>query len=372
VLLEDFRAVKAADPYSPSAPTHMARKFELERELPEARVVALLEQVLGAPEVRQVAGVVRQRLGRPLEAHDLWYDGFRPRTRFTEADLDQRTRARFPTAAAFARDLPAILGALGFTPEKAAWLAERIEVDPARGSGHAAGAARRGDKARLRTRVGPEGMDYKGFNIAVHELGHNVEQTFGLYGVDSTLLQGVPNTAFTEAIAFVFQARDLSVLGLGAADAEAKRLLALNDLWMTWEISGVALLDVAVWRWMYQHPAASPAELRVATLRLARELWNRWYAPVLGVRDSPLLAIYSHMIHSFLYLPDYPLGHLISAQIEQHLGALPPAELGAEVERMTRYGKVAPDVWMQHATGQPVSADPLLRAARQALQAGPP
>ena len=182
----------------------------------------------------------------------------------------------------------------------------------------------------------------------------------------------MPNTAFTEAIAFVFQARDLAVLGLGSPDAEARRLLALNDLWMTWEISGVALLDLEVWRWMYQHPKASAAECRQATLRIARETWNRWYAPVLGVRDSHLLAIYSHMIHSFLYLPDYPLGHLISAQIEQHLAALPPAGLGAEVERMTRYGKVAPDVWMQHATGAPVSAEPLLKAARQALQAGPP
>jgi hypothetical protein len=371
VLLQDFRAVKAADPYSPTAPTHLARKFELERELPEARVVALLEQVLGAPEVRQVAALIQQRLGRPLEAHDLWYDGFRPRARFTEADLDQRTRARYPTAAAFAKDLPTTLGALGFTPEKAAWLAERIEVDPARGSGHASGAARRGDKARLRTRVGADGMDYKGFNIAVHELGHNVEQTFSLYGVDSTLLQGVPNTAFTEAIAFVFQARDLTVLGLGTPDADARRLLALNDLWMTWEISGVALVDIGVWRWMYQHPGATPAELREATLRIAREVWNRWYAPVLGVKDSPLLAIYSHMIHSFLYLPDYPLGHLISAQIEEHLGARPPNELGAEVERMTRHGAVAPDLWMQHATGSPVSAEPLLRAARRALQAGP-
>ncbi len=368
--LAGFQAVRAADPYSPSAPTHLARKFELERELPEARVVALLEEVLGAPEVKRVAALVQQRLGRPLEAHDLWYDGFRPRARFTEADLDARTKARWPTAAAFEKDLPVILGSLGFSPTQAAWLAERIAVDPARGSGHAAGAARRGDKARLRTRVGADGMDYKGFNIAVHELGHNVEQTYSLYQVDSTLLQGVPNTAFTEAIAFVFQARDLEVLGLGAPDAEARRLLALNDLWMTWEISGVGLVDIQVWRWMYAHPKATPAELREAALKIARDVWNRWYAPVLGVRDSPLLAIYSHLIHSFLYVPDYALGHLISSQIEEHLSAQPPGRLGAEVERMTTYGAVAPDLWMKHATGAEVSAKPLLRAAARALDAG--
>lgn len=370
-LLDAFHAVKAADPFSPLAPTHIARKFELERELPEARVVALLEQVLGAPEVRQVAALIQKRLGRPLEPFDIWYDGFRPRTRYTEATLDALTRTRYPTPAAFAADLPRILGALGFTPAKAAWLAERIEVDPARGSGHALGAGRRGDKAHLRTRVGPAGMDYKGFNIAVHELGHNVEQTFSLQEVDSTLLQGVPNTAFTEAVAFVFQARDLEVLGLPAAGAEARRLLALNDLWMTWEISGVALVDLGVWRWMYQHPRATPAELREATLQQARDVWNRWYAPVLGPRDVTLLAIYSHMISSFLYLPDYPLGHLIAAQLEAHFAALPPGTLGVEVERVTRFGAVVPDLWMRNAVGQPVSAQPLLDAAAAALAAQP-
>jgi oligoendopeptidase F len=213
-------------------------------------------------------------------------------------------------------------------------------------------------------------MDYKGFNIAVHELGHNVEQTFSLQEVDSTLLQGVPNTAFTEAVAFLFQARDLEVLGLPAASAEERRLLALNDLWMTWEIAGSALVDLGVWRWMYRHPGATPAQLREETLRLARETWNRWYAPVLGRRDATLLAIYSHLVNSFLYLPDYPLGHLIAAQLEAHVAALPPGSLGAEVERVTRFGAVTPDLWMQHAVGQPVSARPLLDAAAAALAAG--
>jgi hypothetical protein len=131
----------------------------------------------------------------------------------------------------------------------------------------------------------------------------------------------------------------------------------------------VALVDIGVWRWMYQHPRATPAELRQATVRVAREIWNRWYAPVLGVKDSPLLAAYSHMIESFLYLPDYPLGRLISAQIEGHLAALPPERLGAEVERMSSFGSVAPDLWMRNATGAEVSAGPLRRAAARALEA---
>lgn len=364
-LLETFQAARAADPYSPIAPTHLARKFELEREIPEARVTALLEEVLGSPLVPRIARRIEGRLGRKLEPFDLWYDGFRPRARFTEAELDRMTKQRYPTVEAFQRDLPAVLGKLGFAPDKARWLAAHVVVEPARGSGHALGAAKRNDLPHLRTRVGKDGMDYKGFNIAIHELGHNVEQAFSLYEVDHTLLAGVPNTAFTEALAFVFQARDLEVLGLPAPDPEARRLLALNDLWMTYEIAGVALLDTAVWRWMYAHPQATPAELREATLGLARGLWNRWYAPVFGVRDVPLLAIYSHMISSFLYLPDYPIGHLIAAQIEERVAGA--KALGPEFERMASFGAVTPDLWMEHATGKPVGTGALLEAAARAL-----
>lgn len=369
-LLQCFRAVRLADPHSPAAPTHLQRRFEIDRELPEARVVALLREVLDSPLLPRVARIAEKRLGRPLEPFDLWYDGFRPRSRHTESELDARVRSRYPDLAAFERDVPRILEELGFGAERARSLAERIAVDPARGSGHAQPAGRRGDRPRLRTRVGPGGMDYKGYNIAIHELGHNVEQVVSLYDVDSPLLAGVPNTAFTEALAFVFQARDLELLGLGKPDPEAARLLALDDLWATAEIAGVALVDIGVWRWMYQHPRATPAELREAALRIAREVWNTHFARLFGVRDSTLLGVYSHMLHSFLYLPDYPLGHLIAAQIREKLQTAP--SFGAEVERMARFGSVAPDLWMRNATGEPVSAGPSLRAAAAALEAEEP
>jgi hypothetical protein len=371
-ILANFRAAKAADPYSPSAPTHIARTFDLQREIPEARVVAMLEEVLGSPELKQVARRISERLGRPLEPFDVWYAGFKPRSKHTEADLDAMTRARYPTAEAFAKALPETLQKLGFSAEKAGWLAERIEVDPARGSGHAMPAARRGDHPHLRTRIGKDGMDYKGFNIAIHELGHNVEQVFSLYGVDHTLLAGVPNVAFTEAMAFVFQARDLEVLGLSARDDEARALAALNDLWATAEIAAVALVDLGMWHWMYDHPQATPAQLREATVQLAKDAWNRWWAPLVGVRDVPLLAIYSHMVNNQLYLPDYPIGHLIAAQVEEHVAQLPAGRsLGDEFERMTTFGALAPDLWMRNATGEPVSARPLLRAAASALGTAP-
>ena len=49
------------------------------------------------------------------------------------------------------------------------------------------------------------------------------------------------------------------------------------------------------------------------------DMWNRYFAPVFKKKDVILLGIYSHMIDSSLYLPDYPIGHLIANQIEaQH------------------------------------------------------
>jgi hypothetical protein len=363
-LLAHFKAARKADPHSPVAPTAIARSFE-QREIPEERVRALLVQVLSSPLVPKVAAEIEQRLGRKLEPQELWYDGFRPRSAFSEKDLDATTRKRYPTPEAFAADIPNILKKLGFSEEKAAFLAQHIRVDPSRGAGHAMPAYRRGDFPRLRTRVEKDGMNYKGYNIAVHELGHNVEQVFSLYGVDHTLLTGVPNNSFTEALAFVFQARDMELLGLAKPDPAADRLRVLNDFWQTWEIAGVSLVDIDTWHWMYQHPNATPAELRDAVTRISREVWNRYYAPVLGARDSVLLGIYSHMIAYPLYLCDYPLGHMVAFQIEEHLKARGP--LGAEFERMARFGSVTPDQWMIHATGAPVGADPLLRATERAL-----
>lgn len=373
-LLAQFRAARAADPYSPSSPTAIARSFE-GREIPEERVQQLFLDVLTSPLVPQVAAEIERRLGRKLEPQDLWFDGFKARASIPEAKLDEKTRRKYPTAAAFKADLPRILRDLGFAKPTAQWLADHIVVDPARGAGHALQSARRGDVPHLRTRVEANGMDYKGYNIAVHELGHNVEQLFSLYKVDSTLLAGVPNNAFTEAIAFVFQARDLELLGMKNTNEKAHAEAVLNDFWSTWEIAGVALVDVAVWHWLYEHPQATPEQLRDATVRIAGDIWKKYYAPVLGGVDvngkaTPLLGIYSHMIAYPLYLADYPLGHLIALQIEEQIDKATSSKkttLGAEIERMCVVGAVPPDAWMQNASGEPVSAGPLLRATERAL-----
>jgi hypothetical protein len=364
-LLAIFQAESRADPYSPAAPTFIARRFEIDRQMSEARVRTMLEQVPGSPQFAAVARLIEARLGRPLEPFDIWYNGFRPMGAYTEAQLDAIVRARYPTAAAYKADMPNILTRLGFTPERAAYLQAHIDVEPSRGPGHAMPPGMAGQKARLRTRVEPGGMNYKGFNIAVHEMGHNIEETFSMNLVDHHLLAGVPNTAFTEALAMMTQGHDMEVLGLTKPDARSQALSTLDVFWATSEISGVALVDIGVWHWMYDHPRATPAELKEATLGIARDVWNRFYAPVFHQRDVTLLAIYSHMISDQLYLPDYPIGHLIGFQVEEQIRKT--GDFGGEYERMTKFGNVAPDLWMKNATGKPVGPEALLTATQRAL-----
>lgn len=365
VLLNIFKACKLMDPYSPTAPTLIDRRFNEDREIPEAGFRSILEQVLTSKEVVEISKMISERLGRPLEPFDLWYTGFQSRGTYSEEYLDKLCKQRYPSLQAFQDDIPNILMKLGFDKKKAKYIGAQIQVDPVRGSGHAWGAAMRFEKAHLRTDVMPDGMGYKGFNTAMHELGHCTEQTISLHWIDEYMLNGVPNTAFTEGMAFVFQGKDIEVLGLKKPNEKALAGKALHDLWGTYEIAGVAMVDIDVWHWMYDHPEATAAELKDAVIEIAKKHWNTYYEPIFGHKDCILLAIYSHMIHSGLYLPDYPLGHIVAAQVEHYVEN--SGNLGSEVERMNLLGCIAPDLWMKKATGSPVSAQPMLDAASKAI-----
>ena len=364
-LLSVFHALRAADPYTPAAPTFIQKRFDRDREIPEDEAERLLRAVLEAPELDELARRIETRVGRPLEPFDVWYPGYKPRASRSEEELNRAVRERYPTAGAFQAALPEVLEKLGFAPDRSAWLSERIVVDPSRGAGHALGAARRGDRAHLRMRTEGGAMTYQSLDTAAHELGHCVEQVFSLESMDHWFLNGVPNTAFTEAFAFTFQHRGLELLGYPASGEEERRRDALEALWNTYEIAGVSLVDMRLWRWMYANPDASPSTLREATVSIAREVWNEFFEPRFRTRDSEILAIYSHLIEAALYTPDYALGMLVAFQIAPRLR---DGDFGAEVERMTTLGRLTPDAWMRAATGSGLSAEPLLEAARAALR----
>lgn len=364
-VLKLFNALKNADDYSPFYNTYIKRKFDEEMEIPQQDAEKLFIDYVSSPIIKQTGKLIEKRLGRKLEPFDIWYNGFRAKSSYTEEDLNKITQKKYPTPIAFKNDIPNILEKLGFEKEKALQIASKIDVDPARGSGHAWGADMKSENAHLRTRIGKNGMDYKGYNIAIHELGHNVEQTLTLQDIDYWMLKGVPNTAFTEAWAFSFQKNDLMLLGLEEKNEEKEYMEILNSLWSTYEIMGVSLVDMNVWKWLYNNPKATKEQLKDQVIIIAKDIWNKYYAPVLGSKDETILAIYSHMIDNPLYLSAYPIGHLIEFQMSQ---AMKGKNLGSEMQRILSEGRTTPQCWMQKAIGGKISGEPTLKAAEEALK----
>ena len=368
-ILDIFHTMQQIDSYRPDAPSHVLRTFNEDLEIPKAEIEALFLQLIQSDEIKAVAQIIRERLGRELRPYDIWYDGFKSRNTLSEDKLTAQTQSRYPTALAFEKDMPRMLMDLGFGKEQAQDIASHIVVEAARGSGHARPCVGRNQPARLRTRISDKGMDYKGYNIAVHEFGHNVEEVISLYNIDYYTLAGIPNTGFTEASAFLFQQRDLQLLGYKAKGDEAKSAEVLDMIWGMYEIMGVSLVDMAMWEWLYAHPKATAAQLREAVIAIAGDIWNKYYAPLLGEPNCPLLGIYSHMVGYALYLPAYPIGNIVQFQLEEHLTKYQtPDEFAQEYSRIYQQGKLTPDAWMRGAVGEAMSIEPILNAVREAMR----
>lgn len=363
-IINNFSTRRAEDPYNPEMNTAIMRKFSLEMEISQEEVEALFDSYLSSPQLAKLGALISKRLGRELRPYDIWYDGFKAGSSIPEDLLTAKTMKLYPDPAAFRKGLPEMLVKLGWSKERAGYITSKIVVDPARGSGHAWGASMKGAMAHLRTRIAPEGMDYKGYNIAVHEFGHNVEQTISLYDVDNYMMSGVPNTAFTEANAFIFQSRNLQLLGFSDDSPEKEKMTTLDASWQLMEIMGVGMVDMKMWKWLYANPEASAAQLKDATINIATEVWNQYFAPVLGIRDSPVLAIYSHMVDTPLYLAAYSYGHVIQFQLEDYLKG---RNLSAEVDRWFTQGRLTPQQWMKGAVGSEISAKPIINALDKAL-----
>jgi hypothetical protein len=115
---------------------------------------------------------------------------------------------------------------------------------------------------------------------------------------------------------------------------------------------------------MYENPEATPAHLKQSVIRIATDTWNTYFSPVLGVGDSPILAIYSHMVNSPLYLANYSYGHVIQFQIEEYLEG---KDLASEIDRIYKQGRLTPQQWMIGAVGSRISTQPLINALDKVL-----
>ncbi|GHV34305.1 hypothetical protein FACS1894178_1550 [Bacteroidia bacterium] len=367
MMLDNCNVLKKIDKYQPAFPTYIDANFNAATEISKEDVENIFVELLSSPQVKKVAEMIKKRLGRDLEPFDIWYNGFAARANSNEKELDKQIAKKYPNVDAFEKDLPNLLVKLGFSKEKATYICSKVKVDGSRGAGHAWGSEMKGDKARLRTRIGNDGMNFKGYNIAVHEFGHNVEQTLSLYDVDYYSLHGVPNTAFTEALAFVFQKRDMFLLNgtAGQTRDDIQGNEALDVFWNAYEIMGVSLVDIKVWEWLYSQKNPTKEQLSAKVQDIAKEVWNLYYAPIFGAKDQTVLAIYSHMIDYPLYLSNYPMGHLIEFQLEEYLRG---KDFAKEMERIFTLGRLTPKYWMLAAVGCELSVKPLLNAVDKAIE----
>jgi len=365
-ILGHFHAFLEVDEALKGESDAITRNFDEEMEFSVDELEKMFVKLLSSEEVAECGKLIKKRLGRDLRPFDIWYDGFKSRSRIPEDKLSARTQSIYPSAKAFHNDCPRLLKNLGFSSEKAEYISSRVTVEGSRGPGHALQCESRDQNAYLRTRIVDGGMDYKGFNIATHEFGHNVEQVLSLYDIDYYTLRGIPSTGFTEALAFLFQIRDLQLLGYGSQTMDSEAVL--DKFWSMYEIMGVSMVEMENWKWLYAHKNATAAEYREAVLKIARSIWNQYFEPVLGTHDSPILAIYSHMVDYPMYLPSYSIGDIVHFQLEQHLASCKnPAEFASEIERIYTLGHLTPNAWMRAAVGANVSIEPMIEAAHKVL-----
>lgn len=363
-ILAHVAIARRLDAHHPSHPTALERSFALQREVPVAEVEAQLEGLLASPVRVDLAAFARARIGRPLEAHDVYFDQGRPAE--TGDALDARVAARWPTAADLEAALPAILRELGFDDADARFLGERVRVEIARGAGHAVRPGMPEYPAWLRTNGTGGALTWDGFQIAMHELGHNLEQLVSTHLVPRPALRGVPNTACTEAFAFLYEAQARRVLGVAgdADEAAAFDAAAIETALDACQIAGPALVELRAWRWLYDHPDATPAALRDEVLALSDAVWDAHYARFFGPDPYRLLGAYQHMVGYPLYLSNYALGHMIGHQVRSHVRG---RDLAAETKRIFALGRLTPDAWLRAAVGSGLSSAPLLADAAAAV-----
>ena len=330
------------------------------------KVEDMLRTMLGSPEFRQAGELVSRQLGRPLQPFDIWYSGFQAQSAYPANKLDSIVRSRYPKPADLQSDLPVIFRRLGFSPAEADWLGNNIQVRPVVTGGYSSRPPLNGYPALFTTAFPDEGLDYKGFRIAMHELGHVTEMLYTMREVDYPALEGVPTGGITEGVAEYFAYRNITALGLDeGSPEEVKHLQALASFWYNVDMGGQALAEIEIWKWMTENPDAGPQEVRDAVLGISRSVWNEYFAPVFGIRDQHILSVYNHMITGSLYLFNYFVGNVVMFQLFEGFQH-EPVEVG--LSRACAEGNTLPDLWMNRAVGRDISVQPMLDATGKAVR----
>ena len=140
-LLKTYRASRMADPSRPLPQRSSTAALTKIVKSPKSASRRCSSRCSTSPLVPQVAKLIETRLGRPLEPFDV---GTRASVRAasTARRTRRRCREKFRPPRLTRKTFHNLLVKLGFSSERARYVADHIVVEAARGSGHAHGGRR--------------------------------------------------------------------------------------------------------------------------------------------------------------------------------------------------------------------------------------
>jgi len=169
---------------------------------------------------------------------------------------------------------------------------------------------------------------------------------------------GGPAPACLEALACLFQTEAGARLDPAAAD-----WATLERFWSAFAGAGAALVEGRIWHWLYEHPEGGAGDLAEALAASAGEVWNRYYAPLLGQPNCRLLA--GAPGQGGLDLAARPIGQMLASQLQR---ALAGSALGPEFRRWAGLGRLPLELWSMRASGHPPGPEAMLEATAAALR----
>jgi hypothetical protein len=327
----------------------------------------LIEEILANPLNEQIGTIIKKRLKRDLQPFDVWYSGFQEQAVYEGRFLDSVTKSRYPDPKALQDDLPEILERMGFPAGEAEYVGTRINVHAVVSGGYSSQPDVAGGKALVTTMFDKSGLDYKGYRVVMHELGHAVCGVYCTAEPGNFLLAGVPTGGITEGMAEIFAYKNIEGLDLFPFTAEEKKhLLAMATMWYMYEMGGNSLTDIMTWEWMYEHPDASVAELKNAVLDISAGIWNKYFSKTFGnKKESHILSVYNHFTSGDLYLYNYYNGAIYSYLLA---GSFSRNDLAGGLKNACSEGITMPGLWLEKAIGKDFSPEPLFEDVRKAIQ----
>ncbi len=354
-LLNMFHARQLKDRHSKLYPNLISETFEELFQISEVKTREFCTSVLESEALKKCCFYLEKKLGRNLCAED-WY--YSPNMIPDGGNSNSVLASKYPNIKSLEKAIPDILKQLGFSEEKSSYISSLIAVEQSRSSSHCLPGGHY-FKTKIRINAKEDQITFAVFNTFMHELGHAVNMILSGEDFCRTVYASQPNYVFSEAFAFLFANKAKKLLEANTENSNDEKVI---NLWEDISTYGISLLNIDIWQYMYQNETLTAKELKNFMIARAIEIWNQYYAEIYNHQDSTILASPFHLITYGIYYPSYLYAAIAQAQIEHYIK---DKNFAGEIERMSSLESCTPDLWMEKATGSPLSIDCLLKEAEK-------